>query len=46
MLEKRNPVKTVAWKALTSHYGMMKNRQMKDLFVELKDVMKNRPIEG
>lgn len=34
MLDKKNPVRTAAWKALKSHYGVMKQRQMKDLFVE------------
>ncbi|MBI5634802.1 MAG: glucose-6-phosphate isomerase [Nitrospirae bacterium] len=32
MLEKKNPVRTAAWKKLKVHFGEMKDRQMKDLF--------------
>ncbi len=34
MLDKINPAKTKAWKKLTVHYSEMKNRHMKDLFIE------------
>ncbi len=34
MLEKKNPVRTAAWKALKAHFSVMKDRQMKDLFIE------------
>ncbi len=32
MIPKIDPTKTSAWKALTVHYSMMKEKQMKDLF--------------
>ena len=34
MLEKKNPLKTRAWRELKANVTLMKNRQMKDLFVE------------
>ena len=34
MLDKKNPVKTAAWKALKTHFSLMKDQQMKDLFIE------------
>jgi len=34
MLEKKNPIRTAAWKDLKAHFSVMKDRQMKDLFVE------------
>jgi len=32
MLKQTNPMRTAAWKKLSAHYKVMKNRQMKDLF--------------
>jgi len=34
MLEKKNPVRTNAWKGLRAHYQEMKKMQMKDLFLQ------------
>lgn len=34
MLEKKNPVRTAAWKGLKAHFKVMKDRQQKDLFIE------------
>lgn len=34
MLEKKNPLKTTAWRELKAHVALMKNRRMKDLFAE------------
>ena len=34
MLEKKNPVRTSAWRALKIHFRLMKDRQIKDLFSE------------
>ena len=34
MLEKKNPVRTAAWKELKAHFSVMKDQQMKDLFIE------------
>ncbi len=34
MLDKINPVETLAWKKLETHYGVMKSRHMRDLFRE------------
>lgn len=34
MLKKINPVQTEAWKSLTDHLKVMKNRHMKDMFTE------------
>jgi len=34
MLEKKNPVRTNAWKGLRAHYQEMRKMQMKDLFLQ------------
>jgi len=34
MLEKKNPIRTAAWRALKTHFRLMKDRQIKDLFSE------------
>ena len=34
MLEKKNPARTAAWKELKTHFILMKDRQMKDLFIQ------------
>ena len=34
MLEKKNPIRTAAWRALKTHFRLMKDRQIKDLFIE------------
>src|ERR1039458_1862408 len=34
MLEKKNPLKTRAWREVKAHVTLMKKRQMKDLFAE------------
>ncbi|MBI5076388.1 MAG: glucose-6-phosphate isomerase [Nitrospirae bacterium] len=44
MLEKKNPVRTAAWKELKAHFNLMKDRQMKDLFVEDPDRFRKHVI--
>ena len=34
MLQKTNPIETIAWGKLEAHYQVMKDRHMKDLFKE------------
>ncbi len=34
MLEKKNPVRTAAWKELKTHFRLMEDKQMQDLFVQ------------
>lgn len=44
MLDKKNPVRTAAWKGLKAHFSAMKDRQMKDLFIEDPDRFNNYSI--
>jgi len=44
MLEKKNPVRTAAWKELKTHFSAMKDRQMKDLFDEDPDRFQKHTI--
>jgi len=34
MLDKKNPVRTTAWKELKAHFSLMIDQQMKDLFIQ------------